>query len=143
MYLLVAIEITSLLRHRISNKVWHSIHLLSYFLFGLVTIHFVTAGTDAKAILATSAAVLIGTTAAFGSAALYLWRTDPGPPRAVARGRRPSQRPGLPPGRPRAGPPSPGPIVPRHAVPPPTADPLARLLDDPPPTSERAGAYDG
>lgn len=80
MYLLAAIEVTSLLRHKLSNKAWHSIHLLSYILFGFVTVHFVTAGTDAKAILASTAAVLVATAAAFGSAALYLWRSDPGVP---------------------------------------------------------------
>jgi hypothetical protein len=80
MYLLAAIEITSLLRHKLSHKVWHIIHLTSYLLFGFVTVHFVTAGTDAKAILASTAAVLVATAAAFGSAALYLWRSDPGVP---------------------------------------------------------------
>jgi len=89
MYLLVAIEVTSLLRHKLSNKVWHAIHLLSYFLLGMVTIHFVTAGTDAKAILGTTAAVLVATAAAFGSAALYLWRSDPGEP--VERPARPAR----------------------------------------------------
>ncbi|MFN8026040.1 MAG: ferric reductase-like transmembrane domain-containing protein [Acidimicrobiia bacterium] len=80
MYLLAAVEITSLLRHKLSNKVWHAIHVTSYLLFGFVTVHFVTAGTDAKAILASTAAVLVATAAAFGSAALYLWRSDPGVP---------------------------------------------------------------
>jgi len=80
MYLLVAIEVTSLLRHKMSNKVWHAIHLLAYILLGMTTIHFVTAGTDARAIFASTAAVLVSTAAAFGSAALYLWRSDPGVP---------------------------------------------------------------
>jgi DMSO/TMAO reductase YedYZ heme-binding membrane subunit len=88
MYLLVAIEVTSLLRHRLSNRVWHGIHLMSYFLFGVTTVHMLTAGTDAKAILASTTAVLLGTIAVFGSAALYLWRTDPGEPRALARSSR-------------------------------------------------------
>jgi predicted ferric reductase len=97
MYLLVAIEITSLLRHRISNKMWHAIHLCSYFLFGMVTIHFATAGTDVRTMLTSTAAVLIATAAAFGSAALYLWRSDPGVPDEPApragggRGARPAR----------------------------------------------------
>ena len=49
MYLLVAIEITSLLRHRMSKRAWHAVHLLSYFLFATTTVHMLTAGTDAKA----------------------------------------------------------------------------------------------
>ena len=85
MYLLAAIQITSLLRHRMSNRAWHAVHLLSYFLFAMVTIHMLTAGTDAKALLASSATVLAGTVVAFGSAAMYLWRSDPQEPRAVAR----------------------------------------------------------
>jgi DMSO/TMAO reductase YedYZ heme-binding membrane subunit len=94
MYLLVAIEVTSLLRHRLSNRVWHSIHLLSYFLFAFTTIHMLTAGTDAKAILASTTAILLGTVAVFGSAALYVWRSDPGEPRSPARDNRVPARTG-------------------------------------------------
>ncbi|HEY7106384.1 MAG TPA: ferric reductase-like transmembrane domain-containing protein [Acidimicrobiia bacterium] len=77
MYLLVAIEITSLLRHRLSVRAWRTVHLLSYFLFATATIHMVTAGTDVKAVVATSAAVLLGVMAALGSTAVYLWRSEP------------------------------------------------------------------
>jgi DMSO/TMAO reductase YedYZ heme-binding membrane subunit len=99
MYLLVAIEITSLLRHRMSKRVWHSIHLLSYLLFAMTTVHLLTAGTDAKAIFTTTAAVLIGTAVTFGSVAMYLWRTNPPepkePPRAArVPARTPSHSPG-------------------------------------------------
>jgi predicted ferric reductase len=96
MYLLVAIEITSLLRHKISNKMWHAIHLCSYILFGMVTIHFATAGTDVRAMLTSTAAVLIATAAAFGSAALYLWRSDPGVPEESAPRTRSRVRPATP-----------------------------------------------
>ena len=85
MYLLAAIEVTSLLRNRMSKKAWHAVHLLSYFLFAMTTVHMLTAGTDVKAIMASSAAVLLGVAVTFGSVALYLWRTDPGEPRALAR----------------------------------------------------------
>jgi DMSO/TMAO reductase YedYZ heme-binding membrane subunit len=47
MYLLVAIEVTSLLQRRIPRRVWHAIHLTSFGLFGFATIHALTAGTDA------------------------------------------------------------------------------------------------
>jgi predicted ferric reductase len=77
MYLLVAIEITSLLRHRLSVRAWRNVHLLAYFLFASSTIHMVTAGTDVKAVLATSAAVLLGVMVAFGATAMYLWRSEP------------------------------------------------------------------
>jgi predicted ferric reductase len=88
MYLLVAIEITSLLRHRMSKRAWHAVHLLSYFLFATTTVHMLTAGTDAKALVASTAAVLLGTAAVFGSVALYVWRNDAGSPGAVARSHR-------------------------------------------------------
>jgi predicted ferric reductase len=101
MYLLVAIEITSLLRHRLSHKVWHAIHLCSYALFGMVTIHFATAGTDVRTMLTSTAAVLIATAAAFGSAALSLWRSDPGVPEdAAPRGVRGSAPVATPPRQP-------------------------------------------
>ena len=76
MYLLVAIEVTSLLRHRMSRRAWHAVHLLAYFVFALSTVHMLSAGTDVKAIVASGVAVLIATLAVFGSAAMYMWRRD-------------------------------------------------------------------
>ena len=46
LYLLVAVELTSLLRKRISKRVWRMTHFLSFPLFLLTTIHALTAGTD-------------------------------------------------------------------------------------------------
>jgi DMSO/TMAO reductase YedYZ heme-binding membrane subunit len=80
MYLLVAIEITSLLRRRMSNRAWHAVHLLSYFLFATTTVHMLTAGTDVTALVGSSAAVLLGVAVTFGSVALYRWRSDRGEP---------------------------------------------------------------
>ncbi len=88
MYLLAAIEITSLLRHRMSKRAWHAVHLLSYFLFATTTVHMLTAGTDAKAVLASTAAVMLSIAAVFGSVALYVWRNDVDQPRAVTRSTR-------------------------------------------------------
>jgi DMSO/TMAO reductase YedYZ heme-binding membrane subunit len=85
MYLLAAIEITSLLRHRMSKRAWHAVHLLSYFLFATTTVHMLTAGTDAKAVLASTAAVMIGIAVVFGSTALYVWRNDAEEQRAISR----------------------------------------------------------
>src|SRR5256885_4240676 len=84
MYLLAAIEITSLVRNRMSKRAWHAVHLLSYFLFATTTVHMLTAGTDAKALVASSAAVLLGVAATFGAVALYLWRSGPTATGAVA-----------------------------------------------------------
>ena len=46
MYLLVAIELTSLVQRRIPRRVWHAIHLSSFGLFALATVHALTAGSD-------------------------------------------------------------------------------------------------
>lgn len=48
MYLLVAVEITSLLRRYLSRQLWKAVHFASYPLFALTTLHAVTAGTDTR-----------------------------------------------------------------------------------------------
>jgi predicted ferric reductase len=47
-YLLVAIEITSLLVARLPRRLWHAIHLGSFVVFAAATVHGLTAGTDAR-----------------------------------------------------------------------------------------------
>jgi sulfoxide reductase heme-binding subunit YedZ len=85
MYLLLAIELTSLLRHRMSKRGWHVVHLLSYFLFATATVHMLTAGTDVKALVAPTAAVVLGVAATLGATAVYVWRHDTGEPRTASR----------------------------------------------------------
>ena len=46
MYLLITVELTSLLRKRLSERVWHTIHLSSLVAYLLSTAHFFQAGTD-------------------------------------------------------------------------------------------------
>jgi predicted ferric reductase len=46
MYLLVAVEATSLARKRLPRKVWRLVHFASFPLFLSATLHAVTAGTD-------------------------------------------------------------------------------------------------
>jgi len=77
MYLLVAVEVTSLTRQHIPVKVWRGIHLLSYVVFGLATIHLLSAGTDPNDLLPTASAVLIGVATVFGVAMLVTWRSAP------------------------------------------------------------------
>jgi predicted ferric reductase len=48
MYLLVAIEVTSLLKRHIRHRLWRSVHALSFGLFAATTAHAITAGTDAS-----------------------------------------------------------------------------------------------
>ena len=45
-YLLVAVEVTSLLKKRIPARLWRSVHLASYVLYAFATVHLLTAGTD-------------------------------------------------------------------------------------------------
>jgi DMSO/TMAO reductase YedYZ heme-binding membrane subunit len=48
MYLLLAVEVTSLLRRRISASVWRTVHLSSLVSYVLSTVHFVRVGSDVK-----------------------------------------------------------------------------------------------
>jgi predicted ferric reductase len=63
LYLLAAVEVTSLLRKHLSKRVWRATHMLSFPLFLLTTIHVLSAGTDRHnvalrgAMIAASAAV--------------------------------------------------------------------------------------
>lgn len=51
LYLLVAVEVTSLLRSRLSKRAWRMTHYLSFPLFGFTTVHALAAGTDADTFL--------------------------------------------------------------------------------------------
>src|SRR5258705_232970 len=51
LYLLLAVELTSLARSRLPRKVWRMTHAASFPLFVVATVHLLTAGTDAGALL--------------------------------------------------------------------------------------------
>ena len=51
MYLLLAVEVTSLLRKRLSRRAWRLTHFLSFPLFAVATVHMLAAGTDRRAFL--------------------------------------------------------------------------------------------
>jgi DMSO/TMAO reductase YedYZ heme-binding membrane subunit len=70
-YLLLAVEITSLLRKRLSKRAWRATHLLSFPLFILGTVHGLTAGTDKDTFLLRSA-FIVATSAVGGLTALRL-----------------------------------------------------------------------
>jgi predicted ferric reductase len=60
LYLLVAVEITSLLMRRLPRRLWRAVHMSSFAIFLLSTLHAITAGTDARSsvlILTVNAAV--------------------------------------------------------------------------------------
>ena len=46
MYLLLAVEITSLMMKRMSRRMWHGVHLSSYALFVFATVHALLVGAD-------------------------------------------------------------------------------------------------
>lgn len=46
LYLLLAIEVTSLLMRRLPRRFWHAVHLTSFGLFIVATVHMFSAGTD-------------------------------------------------------------------------------------------------
>ena len=77
MYLLVTIEVTSLLRRHLSMRVWRGIHLLSYALFAVATVHLLTAGTDSADVLPETIAIGVGVVAVFLGALLLTWRSAP------------------------------------------------------------------
>ncbi|HZP30342.1 MAG TPA: ferric reductase-like transmembrane domain-containing protein [Acidimicrobiia bacterium] len=76
MYLLVAIQTTSWLRRHLSPTVWRTIHLTSYGVFAITTVHMLAAGTDVRAMLATGVAVVLGITATMLGALAWALRAD-------------------------------------------------------------------
>jgi ferric reductase like protein len=97
MYLLVAVELTSLARARLPKRVWDSSHYIAFPLFLFASIHALTAGTDRAApalrvaVFAAGAAVAMLTVIRAAEVA----RHGPGrarrplPPAAAAPARRP------------------------------------------------------
>src|SRR3954465_2361052 len=51
LYVLLAVELTSLARHRLPKRLWRTLHVASLPLFVLATVHYVQAGTDASNVL--------------------------------------------------------------------------------------------
>jgi DMSO/TMAO reductase YedYZ heme-binding membrane subunit len=77
MWMLVAVEGTSLARQHLPQNVWRGIHLLSYPILALTTVHLLSAGTDATSIVPETLAVALGVLAVFGAALLVTWRSAP------------------------------------------------------------------
>ena len=76
MYLLVAVEVSSIFREHLS-RAWRAIHLLSYALFGVTSIHALTAGTEARDLLSNSVVIVVGACVVFVAALLLVWRSAP------------------------------------------------------------------
>jgi hypothetical protein len=103
LYLLLAVEVTSLLRPRIPKHVWRRVHLASFGLFAVSTLHGLQAGTDGGNQLLRWA--MVGaTTAVVALTALRIAQAlAPAPARPMRPARAAAGRPPVP--RPR--PPSP------------------------------------
>jgi predicted ferric reductase len=87
-YLLLAVELTSLARSHLSKQVWRRVHFASFLLFIMATVHGLTAGTDTKSmaarlVVAAVGSVFVGLTGARIAEAV---RTDAAPPRRVVVG---------------------------------------------------------
>jgi methionine sulfoxide reductase heme-binding subunit len=65
LYLLLAVEISSLLMRRLPRRAWRGLHLASYGVFWLSTFHLLTAGTDATNPVSQVATVLAMVTVVF------------------------------------------------------------------------------
>lgn len=46
MYLMIVVQLSSLAKHRLPQRLWHGVHLLSFAVYALATIHMFQAGTD-------------------------------------------------------------------------------------------------
>jgi hypothetical protein len=60
-YCLLTVEITSLLRKKLSKRLWRATHYLSFPLFASATVHAMTAGTDRRNLLVLTAVVVCTT----------------------------------------------------------------------------------
>lgn len=58
LYGMIAVQITSLVKSRITRALWHGIHLLSYAVFAFTTLHMMEAGTDRRSQLIRAIAAL-------------------------------------------------------------------------------------
>lgn len=91
LYVLAAVEISSLLMRRLPRRIWRGIHLGSYLVFWLATLHLITAGTDAGHPLSRAATALVIAVVVFLTLVRALsgrgGRRRPQPSRSAAAGR--------------------------------------------------------
>jgi predicted ferric reductase len=71
-YLLLAVEVSSLTRRRLPNRIWRRLHFLAFPLYVVGTLHLVTAGTDARTVAALCAVAVAGV--AVGALAAIRWK---------------------------------------------------------------------
>ncbi len=76
-YLLMAVEITSLLQRQLGRTWWHRVHLASFPLFVVATVHLATAGTDAGISVIQWVAVVVSTIVVFLVVVRLVARREP------------------------------------------------------------------
>lgn len=106
LYLVVAVELTSLLRRHLSHRLWHAVHLASLPLFAAATVHGVQAGTDARTLAGVAtlgaATATIAALCAHRVLALGASHRDAPPDRRTTAEARPTRRATAPATAPRA-----------------------------------------
>jgi sulfoxide reductase heme-binding subunit YedZ len=78
LYLLLAVQLTSLMRTHLPKKLWRATHFASFPLFGFATLHALTAGTDGSAWLVQGAAA-VAVIAVVGMTLYRITRSRPYP----------------------------------------------------------------
>lgn len=77
-WILIAVELTSLVRKRISNTLWKRVHYASFALFVAATVHGLTAGSDTKTMFAVALTAFIAIPIAVLSCLrIYQWVSQP------------------------------------------------------------------
>jgi DMSO/TMAO reductase YedYZ heme-binding membrane subunit len=71
LYLLLAVEVSSLARKHLPNRIWRRLHFLAFPLYVVATLHMVTAGTDGQMVLALLAVAGFGV--AIGALVAVRW----------------------------------------------------------------------
>ena len=87
LYVLLAVELTSLARKRISKRLWRMTHFLSFPLFLLTTVHALSAGTDRHTFLL-RASIASATALVTALTFVRLSKAERGPRRAPLAARR-------------------------------------------------------
>jgi DMSO/TMAO reductase YedYZ heme-binding membrane subunit len=95
LYLLAAVEATSLIRRHLSHRLWKRVHFLSFPLFVVSTVHGLSAGTDGRTPMAIITAVLV-TAAVAILIAVRLGATPKRPPERATRATPPPAPPRTP-----------------------------------------------
>jgi DMSO/TMAO reductase YedYZ heme-binding membrane subunit len=92
LWLLAAVEVTSLLMRYLPRRRWHQVHLASYAVFWLATLHALRAGTDTRNGIYTFTTYVVIVVVVFLSVFRALQPRKPargaGPPRVAANGPR-------------------------------------------------------